>query len=153
MIVQCDKCATKYKVPEEKVPAAGIKAQCKACGHIVTVYRPTPGEPLEQVTLSPIPSQEPWQCVCGAHNAPELDDCETCKRSKKLFAGIPAKPEPPGPVARQASGEETRSAPIATWRSLLLVGASAAILGVGISYLLGHVLNRSLAMFFSSIFK
>lgn len=109
MIVQCDQCATKYTVPDEKVPAAGIKAQCKGCGHIMLVSRPAPEPTLDE------PAVEPEEF--------------------------------------EPSGEEARSSSSIPWRGLLLVGAFAVVVGVGASYVLGQVLNRSLATFLAAIFK
>lgn len=114
MIVQCDQCATKYTVPDEKVPEAGIKAQCKECGHIMLVSRSAPELTLDEAPVVP--------------DRPEVEEFEP-------------------------SEEEARSSSLISWRSLLLVGAFAVVVGIGSSYVLGQVLNRSLAMFLAAIFK
>lgn len=123
MIVQCDQCATKYKVPDEKVSVAGTKAQCKSCGQIMTLYPPTPERPAEPPPASPPPSE------------------------------VSVAPEALGAVVPPASRKKARSAPLATWRSLLLVGVAAVIVGVGVSYVLGQAVNRSLATFIATILK
>ncbi|MFQ6672966.1 MAG: zinc-ribbon domain-containing protein, partial [Candidatus Tectimicrobiota bacterium] len=86
MIVQCDQCATRYQVPDEKLSAAGTKARCKQCGHIMTLYRPGPEEPAE------VP------------------------RVPATAAEVPVAPDPPRPVAKRASRQKARAAPIVTWR-------------------------------------
>ncbi len=115
MIVQCDQCATKYTVPDEKVPAAGIKAQCKGCGHIMLLSRPAPEPTLDEPPVVPDRS--------------EVGEFKALR-------------------------EEVRSSsPAVMWRRFLLVGAFAVVVGLGASYVLGQVLNRSLTTFLAAIFK
>lgn len=37
MIVQCDKCATKFRISKDKVTARGVKVRCSRCAHIFVV--------------------------------------------------------------------------------------------------------------------
>lgn len=75
MIVQCDQCATKYTVPDEKVPAAGIKAQCKGCGHIMLVSRPAPELTLDEPAVEP--------------DRPELEEFEPSGEEARSSSSIP----------------------------------------------------------------
>ncbi|MFQ5893309.1 MAG: zinc-ribbon domain-containing protein [Nitrospinota bacterium] len=123
MIVKCDQCATRYKVPEEKVSMAGTKAKCKGCGQIMTLYPPAIEKPVE-----------PPQASAPA-------------------AEVSVAPDPHASEVQPASKKKARSAPLVTWRSLLFVGVVAVLVGVGVSYVLGQAVNRSLATFISTILK
>lgn len=39
MIVQCDKCKTKFRIPDEKVSDSGVKVRCSRCAHVFMVKR------------------------------------------------------------------------------------------------------------------
>jgi predicted Zn finger-like uncharacterized protein len=39
MIVQCDKCRTKFRIADEKVAASGVKVRCSRCAHVFMVQR------------------------------------------------------------------------------------------------------------------
>lgn len=39
MIVQCDKCKTKFRIADEKVSDAGVKVRCSRCAHVFMVKR------------------------------------------------------------------------------------------------------------------
>ncbi len=49
MIAICEECGKKYRVDPEKIPGEKTQFKCKACGHLVTAYKPEP------VTETPIP--------------------------------------------------------------------------------------------------
>lgn len=159
IIIQCEECGTKYRVPKEKVPQEGIKAKCKGCGHVLNisvpeVETPTAREtPKEQAAPTTAVSKESWRCACGAVNPVEEDYCPKCKRAKRLFTGIAIDAPPPKRKVERVPREKTRSSTITTWKSLLLVGALAVVLGVGISYALGYAVNRSITTFLTTIFK
>lgn len=55
MIVQCQKCQTKFKLPDEKVPAGGTKVRCGKCGTTFRVTRATakPGDAPAPTAPSP----------------------------------------------------------------------------------------------------
>lgn len=38
MIIQCDKCLTKFKLDDSKLKPQGVKVKCKKCANIFTVY-------------------------------------------------------------------------------------------------------------------
>lgn len=40
MIIQCDRCSTKFKIDDAKVTEEGIRVKCKKCQHIFSVRRP-----------------------------------------------------------------------------------------------------------------
>ncbi|MCK6550815.1 zinc-ribbon domain-containing protein, partial [Myxococcota bacterium] len=43
MIVQCDKCKTKFRIADEKVTDAGVKVRCSRCAHVFMVRRGASG--------------------------------------------------------------------------------------------------------------
>lgn len=40
MIIQCDRCSTKFKIDDAKVTKKGVRVKCKKCEHIFVVKRP-----------------------------------------------------------------------------------------------------------------
>lgn len=62
MIVSCPNCVTKYNLPDDKVPADGIKVKCSKCSHLFKVTPPpvTPEEEVE-VLLDESNDTEPEQ--------------------------------------------------------------------------------------------
>ena len=43
MIVKCDQCQTRFKIPDEKVTSKGVKVRCTKCQHTFRVKRPEEG--------------------------------------------------------------------------------------------------------------
>jgi predicted Zn finger-like uncharacterized protein len=153
LIIQCDQCSTKYRVPKDKVPKEGIKAKCKGCGHVMSISPPEPEAPKEQPLTVADPSKDEWRCACGAVNPAEEDHCPKCKRAKILFTTIARDVPPPERKVQRIPREKAPSSLSTTWKNLLLVGALAVVLGVGISYALGYAVNRSITAFLTTIFK
>ncbi|MCB9653119.1 MAG: zinc-ribbon domain-containing protein [Deltaproteobacteria bacterium] len=44
MIVQCEKCRTKFRIPDEKVTEKGVKVRCSRCAHVFLVARASAGD-------------------------------------------------------------------------------------------------------------
>ena len=61
MIVKCDKCQTRFKIPDEKVTAKGVKVRCTRCSHTFRVARAPEPAPNPGPTASspPTPSSGP----------------------------------------------------------------------------------------------
>lgn len=55
MIVKCEQCQTRFKIPDEKVTDKGVKVRCNKCGHTFRVTRDMaqPSAPSQQ--LPPVP--------------------------------------------------------------------------------------------------
>src|SRR5688572_192226 len=43
MIVKCDQCQTRFKIPDEKVTEKGVKVRCTKCQHTFRVKRTADG--------------------------------------------------------------------------------------------------------------
>lgn len=54
MIVQCENCHTKYNLPDDKIPADGVKVKCSKCSHTFMVSPPKPAEPEPTEIEEPI---------------------------------------------------------------------------------------------------
>ncbi len=55
MIVKCDQCQTRFKIPDEKVTEKGVKVRCTKCQHTFRVKRaPDPA------AAAPAPSDDPF---------------------------------------------------------------------------------------------
>lgn len=51
MIVECDRCQTRFRLPDGAVGAKGAKARCSRCGNVFIVQAPPPAD--TQATLPP----------------------------------------------------------------------------------------------------
>ena len=62
MIVTCPNCSTRYNLPDDKVPADGVKVKCSNCGHVFKVEPPAvvpPAVTLEEEVEDMLESQSP----------------------------------------------------------------------------------------------
>lgn len=58
MIVECDRCSTKYRVREDRLPASGGNIKCPGCAHVFFVAPPSPSGSAEpQIPSTTTPSQ------------------------------------------------------------------------------------------------
>jgi predicted Zn finger-like uncharacterized protein len=54
MVIQCEKCQTRFKLNENKIPEQGAKVRCAKCRHIFRVFRPEPEQVSEQIQKAPL---------------------------------------------------------------------------------------------------
>ena len=45
MNISCDRCGTRFRLPDDKIPGAGAKTACPRCGNSLTVRAPSPPPP------------------------------------------------------------------------------------------------------------
>ncbi len=57
MIIQCDKCFTKFRIDDAKVTGAGVKVRCTKCQNVFIAAPPLP--PVEKTPSSPLPEEKP----------------------------------------------------------------------------------------------
>jgi predicted Zn finger-like uncharacterized protein len=50
MNISCDRCGTRFRLPEGKIPGAGAKTSCPRCGNSLTVRAPSPPPPTAGAT-------------------------------------------------------------------------------------------------------
>ncbi|NPC75606.1 paraquat-inducible protein A, partial [Corallococcus exiguus] len=55
MIVQCEQCQTRFKIPDEKVTEKGVKVRCTKCQNTFRVAREPAPVPYTHLTLPPSP--------------------------------------------------------------------------------------------------
>src|SRR5436309_1770123 len=57
MLIQCEKCQTRYNLDEAKIPGKGAKVTCPSCKHVFIVMKdgggPPPGAPPKAPSLPP----------------------------------------------------------------------------------------------------
>ncbi|MEF2143947.1 MAG: DUF3426 domain-containing protein [Desulfovibrionaceae bacterium] len=58
MIVACPSCQTRYNLPDEKIPAKGLKVKCSKCEHVFKAVPPAP-TPEEEALLDDIFPESP----------------------------------------------------------------------------------------------
>ena len=61
MIIQCERCQTKFRLDDERVPEKGVKVRCSKCQHTFVIEKPlTPGmEPVEGSKEKECPVETP----------------------------------------------------------------------------------------------
>ncbi|MGO8970213.1 MAG: zinc-ribbon domain-containing protein [Myxococcaceae bacterium] len=67
MIVTCPQCQTRFRIPDEKVTAKGVKVRCTRCRHTFRVSRPA--EPAE-VTVDPFAQFAPPDALSEQDKTP-----------------------------------------------------------------------------------
>jgi predicted Zn finger-like uncharacterized protein len=67
MIVTCPQCQTRFRIPDERVTAKGVKVRCTRCRHTFRVSRPT--EPVE-TTGDPFAQFSPPDALSEADKTP-----------------------------------------------------------------------------------
>ncbi len=62
MIIQCEKCLTKFRLDDSRVTERGVKVRCTKCKHVFTVRKEEPeAEPFESesaVAVLPSPVEQ-----------------------------------------------------------------------------------------------
>jgi predicted Zn finger-like uncharacterized protein len=62
MIVRCEQCQVRFKVPDEKVTSEGVRVRCARCSHTFRIARGPTGE---AVVLQPAPAEAPLSAPAG----------------------------------------------------------------------------------------
>ena len=65
MIVKCEQCQSRFKIPDHKVTEKGVKVRCTKCQHTFRVTR----EPQAGVTV-PVPHHRHWLATVGSVGQP-----------------------------------------------------------------------------------
>ncbi|WNZ60549.1 zinc-ribbon domain-containing protein [Myxococcus sp. MxC21-1] len=108
MIVKCERCQTRFKIPDEKVTEKGVKVRCTKCQNTFRVTREAaagaPGEP-------PAPSSggqvDPFAQFGVAPDPTSVDVTKPGYFELGVEASrpMPARPGPPGPSWNSMDGD------------------------------------------------
>src|SRR5438105_2751160 len=111
MIVKCENCQTRFKIPDDKVTEKGVKVRCTKCSHTFRVKRDADGSAL---IVPAAPSAAPPVAAVPenpfAQFAPPPGGDMFSKNTK--VAPAPTRPEPT--VRSTAPLEVTRRGPAPT---------------------------------------
>ena len=77
MIIQCDKCATKFRLDDSRITPSGVKVRCTKCDNVFIVTPPPPPEEVQVEELFGV--------------VPGMDD----KTARPASGGLQAKAQPP----------------------------------------------------------
>jgi predicted Zn finger-like uncharacterized protein len=112
MIIQCEKCQTRFRLDDSRVTEKGVKVRCTKCKHVFTVRREESGEetlppevtlvdfspPAEESATPAAPDQE-WSFAAEVDPAPAADTL--------AFGDIPLDSEPGGFTPLESSPFDT----------------------------------------------
>ena len=87
VIVQCDKCATKFRISEEKVTERGVKVRCSRCAHIFVARRSVPAVMAAAVGR---PSESETGRLDPVHMTGRLDPASVVDRLQSTSLSPPA---------------------------------------------------------------
>ncbi|MDD2734523.1 MAG: DUF3426 domain-containing protein [Desulfuromonadaceae bacterium] len=72
MIIQCEKCQTRFRLDDSRVTGKGVKVRCTKCKHVFTVRKEEPGDdslqPGVAVAELPVPAAVPQVPAAPAEN-------------------------------------------------------------------------------------
>lgn len=122
MIVKCEQCQTRFKIPDDKVTDKGVKVRCTKCGHTFRVTRETapaaaaaPAASPTAVTAKapavkvPLDSADPFSKFGGTSVPPREEQTRPgvfalgVEASRMPDLGRPVPPPPAPPTARPAT--------------------------------------------------
>jgi predicted Zn finger-like uncharacterized protein len=109
MIVKCEQCQTRFKIPDDKVTEKGVKVRCTKCGHTFRVKKegettaPAPAGAVDPFAkFGPAPAQEPSE-ETRPHNYAMGDLSAMGSGPAEVSFDAPTRvaPVPPPPPGRQ----------------------------------------------------
>jgi len=59
MVIQCEKCDTRFRLPDDRLKPEGVKVRCSHCKEVFTVYPPSDEAPVETSAPAPAPTPAP----------------------------------------------------------------------------------------------
>jgi predicted Zn finger-like uncharacterized protein len=79
MIVKCEQCQTRFKIPDDKVTDKGVKVRCTKCGHTFRVTRDmaqpatTATVPAFQAPPAPRAASDPFARFGAGEESPTIE--------------------------------------------------------------------------------
>ncbi len=106
MIVQCEHCKTKYRIPDEKVKEKGVRVRCPKCNNTFVVL-PSPPVKIKPPSSFALPPEE---------NQPDEPEETTSSPLKEAAITPPERPcetseEPPAPPVEDTALPDEESSP------------------------------------------
>ena len=112
MIIQCEKCRTRFRLDDSRVTDKGVKVRCTKCKYVFTVHREESGEetlspemtvvnfspPAEESAAPAAPDKE-WSFPAEAAPTPDTDTI--------AFGDVPLESEPGGFTPLESSTFDT----------------------------------------------
>ncbi|MEQ9501899.1 MAG: zinc-ribbon domain-containing protein [Deltaproteobacteria bacterium] len=99
MIVQCDKCQTKFRIADEKVRPNGVKVRCSRCAHVFVVRKEPATAPNPAISAMSGEGRDPFE----SRTVPTIPDASS------MVSGLPTA-RAPVPAASTASSLEAAAA-------------------------------------------
>ncbi len=113
MIVTCPQCQTRFRIPDEKVTAKGVKVRCTRCRHTFRVSRPA--EPVAEVTEDPFAQFAPPNALSEQDKTPPRGTPVAALGVEVEPAGAPPADDFDVDVDAPDSKRAARSADVAGW--------------------------------------
>ncbi|MBI5491512.1 MAG: zinc-ribbon domain-containing protein [Deltaproteobacteria bacterium] len=101
MIIQCDKCSTKFRLDDSRVTGGGVKVRCTKCQNVFIVAPPAPPPQIEEVQVEE---------VFAANGSPKKPDDIKARERAKAAANMNLKFDFSRPD-EEAEGQEKVPAP------------------------------------------
>ncbi|MFZ4855925.1 MAG: DUF3426 domain-containing protein [Desulfuromonadaceae bacterium] len=106
MIIQCEKCQTKFRLDDSRVTDKGVKVRCTRCKHVFTVRKEVPGDdslqpgavlagiaPPAATGETPVPPADEWSFAADTiPTPPAVSVTATATSDEWDFAGEAAPP-------------------------------------------------------------
>ncbi|MFZ5469945.1 MAG: zinc-ribbon domain-containing protein [Myxococcota bacterium] len=110
MIVQCDQCKTRFRIPDEKVTEKGVKVRCTKCQHTFRVKKGeslvAPPVPPVALPVPPPSAQDPFAIFGPAPQVAAPSTPPPAEGNSSLLADVPE--------AADFSGESSGATPAST---------------------------------------
>lgn len=113
MIVKCEQCQTRFKIPDDKVTEKGVKVRCTKCQHTFRVMR--------ESAAGAAPEADPFAAFGGGGAA---DPRSESAKLGDFGLGLPLPPKPSAPMTGEEGGDDAFQMPTRA------VSIPAGLLGV-----------------------
>ena len=106
MIIQCEKCQTRFRLDDSRVTVKGVKVRCTKCRHVFTVRK----EGVEEETLQPAPplaelSSPSVSTETSAFESTSFDASEISFDSEEYEVSVPESNLASPPIPTAVAGE------------------------------------------------
>lgn len=101
MVVRCERCETRFKLDESRLPARGARVRCSRCKHAFFVTPPgaAPAEVVHEVAAAA--ARAPAESLRGPEPSWDLEENPDATVARRKALAAP--PRPPGPAEEDAS--------------------------------------------------